>query len=67
MSNFIKIKLRVFLHLIDRTNKFLVQKRSDKKEYCPGYLDLTFGGLVGIQEADKETEVIILILFFIGS
>ncbi len=41
-----------------------MQKRSDKKEYCPGYLDLTFGGLVGIEEADKETEVIILNFIF---
>lgn len=26
--------------------EFFVQRRSLNKKYCPGYLDITFGGLV---------------------
>ena len=30
----------------------LVQKRSMKKDYCPGYFDLANGGVVGADESD---------------
>ena len=31
----------------------LVQKRSLKKDYCPGYYDLANGGVVGADELDE--------------
>jgi isopentenyldiphosphate isomerase len=31
----------------------LVQKRSMKKDYCPGYFDLANGGVVGADESDE--------------
>ena len=38
------------IFVINSQNKILVQTRSMLKEYCPGYLDLVVGGMVG----DKE-------------
>ncbi|TNV75416.1 hypothetical protein FGO68_gene6402 [Halteria grandinella] len=42
----------MFVHTPDR--KILVQKRSLKKDYCPGYYDLANGGVVGGDETDEE-------------
>ena len=33
--------------VLNQKNEILVQTRSMKKEYCPGYLDATVGGVVG--------------------
>lgn len=33
-----------------RTNKYAIQIRSLKKEYCPGYYDLVTGGIIGYNE-----------------
>ena len=33
--------------------RILVQKRSMKKDYCPGYYDLANGGVVGGDETDE--------------
>ncbi len=41
---------------IKKADKFLVQKRSVMKEFCPGYLDLCVGGIVAAGE-DDITEV----------
>lgn len=38
------------IFVINKEGKILVQTRSMTKEYCPGYLDLVIGGVVG----DKE-------------
>mmetsp|Transcript_31213 Transcript_31213/g.41315 ORF Transcript_31213/g.41315 Transcript_31213/m.41315 type:complete len:105 (-) Transcript_31213:145-459(-) len=35
--------------------KLLVQKRTIKKDYCPGYYDLATGGVVGHGEDDDES------------
>jgi isopentenyldiphosphate isomerase len=32
--------------------QILIQKRSEKKEFCPGYYDLCFGGIVSAGEND---------------
>ena len=35
-------------------NKLLVQKRTMKKDYLPGFFDLVTGGVVGHNEDDDE-------------
>jgi hypothetical protein len=39
-------------YLFQKRGKFLVQKRSKFKEYCPSYLDLVIGGVVSTGEDD---------------
>ena len=36
-------------------HKLLVQKRTMKKDYCPGFFDLATGGVVGYGEDDDES------------
>ena len=40
---------------IKSRNRFAVQKRSIKKEYCPGYLDLSSGGIVNSGDNDIKS------------
>ena len=47
--------------VLNSKNEFLVQKRSLKKEYCPGYWSPIIGGILGDKEnieeaAGRETE-----------
>jgi putative hydrolase of the HAD superfamily/pyrimidine and pyridine-specific 5'-nucleotidase len=42
---------------IDRSEYILVQKRSKLKDYCPGRLDPTPGGVVGYGESFRENAV----------
>jgi isopentenyldiphosphate isomerase len=53
LNNLIHRSTAIF---IKKGNKFLVQKRSMMKEFCPGYLDLCVGGVVSANE-DNITEV----------
>ena len=39
---------------INGDKKFVVQKRSMQKDYCPGYIDLAAGGIVGMAEEDID-------------
>ena len=41
------------IFVIDEFQNMCVNKRSKKKDYYPGYLDPSFGGIVGIEEMDK--------------
>ena len=44
-----------YIFLVDpRTKRLHVQRRSDLKDYCPGYLDPTPGGVVGVGEGYGE-------------
>ena len=38
------------IFVIDEKHRFCVNKRSFRKDYCPGWIDLAFGGLVGAEE-----------------
>jgi isopentenyldiphosphate isomerase len=69
-DNFVKVANRKEMRLknlthrstsifVNKGDKFLVQKRSMMKEFCPGFLDLTVGGVVAEGE-DNITEVIIV-------
>jgi len=40
--------------VINSKKEFIVQKRSMLKDYCPGYLDLAAGGVVGAEENEDE-------------
>jgi isopentenyl-diphosphate delta-isomerase type 1 len=40
------------IFVLNKEKEFLIQKRSEKKEFCPGYYDLNFGGVVGAGEDD---------------
>lgn len=46
---------------IRKNDKFLVQKRSNLKEFCPGFLDLCVGGVVSEGE-DDITKVFIVFI-----
>jgi hypothetical protein len=46
-------KFKVFLSYKFR-GEFAVQRRSMKKEYCPGYLDLVTGGVVNADDTDVK-------------
>lgn len=39
----------------DEGKNILIQKRSSKKEYCPSYYDIVFGGVVGSKEIDMDS------------
>ena len=42
-----------YVFIYDTTkNKFLIQKRTTSKDYCPGYYDLATGGVVSAGEDD---------------
>ena len=41
------------IFVIDEKHRFCVSKRSKEKDYCPGWLDLAFGGLVNAEEMDN--------------
>jgi isopentenyldiphosphate isomerase len=47
LNNLIHRSTAIF---IKKEKKFLVQKRSIMKEFCPGYLDLCVGGVVSAGE-----------------
>ena len=38
------------LLVVDEKNNICINKRSMQKDYCPGWLDLTFGGIVSADE-----------------
>ena len=40
------------IFVIDEHQRFCINKRSHSKDYCPGWLDTGFGGVVGAQEMD---------------
>ncbi|CDW86919.1 nudix hydrolase [Stylonychia lemnae] len=40
------------IFVINNQREFIVQKRSTNKFYCPGYIDLVFGGVVGMSETE---------------
>jgi isopentenyldiphosphate isomerase len=40
------------IFVLNEAKEFLIQKRSEQKEFCPGYYDLNFGGVVGAGEND---------------
>ena len=41
-----------YVFIFDReAQQFYIQKRSANKKYCPGYYDLSFGGVVALGEA----------------
>jgi isopentenyldiphosphate isomerase len=44
-----------FAFIKNSKNLFYVQKRSNLKDYCPGYYDPTPGGVVGAGESYEET------------
>ncbi|TNV73157.1 hypothetical protein FGO68_gene2666 [Halteria grandinella] len=39
---------------INEEQKFIVQKRSMNKDYCPGFIDLAAGGVVAFQDTDID-------------
>jgi 8-oxo-dGTP pyrophosphatase MutT (NUDIX family) len=41
--------------VINQKKEFVVQKRSKQKDYCPGWLDLTSGGVIGADENEDES------------
>ena len=42
-----------YIFVLDRlTDKFVIQKRTLLKDYCPGYFDIVTGGVVGAGEDD---------------
>ena len=43
----------VFIYNRDKKS-FIVQKRTITKSYCPGYFDLTTGGVMSIDDEDEE-------------
>lgn len=45
------------IFVINSIKKILIQIRADTKEYCPGYYDLVFGGVVGDKEDMHESAV----------
>ena len=38
------------IFVYDEDYRFCINKRSRRKDYCPGWLDLAFGGIVGVEE-----------------
>jgi isopentenyldiphosphate isomerase len=43
-----------YIFVYNSDGEFYVQKRSMKKDYCPGYFDLANGGVMGADETDEE-------------
>ena len=46
-----------FVYIVCTDGTLLVQKRSQKKDYCPGFFDLSTGGVVGKDETDLQNAV----------
>ena len=46
-----------YVYIVTTSGKLLVQKRTLKKDYCPGYFDLATGGVVGEGEDDDLSAV----------
>lgn len=42
------------IFVINQSKKFIVQKRSLNKDYCPGYIDLAAGGVIGAEDIDED-------------
>ena len=42
------------IFVINQTKKFIVQKRSLQKDYCPGFIDLAAGGVIGADDMDED-------------
>ena len=42
------------IFVINEFQEFCLNKRSNKKDYCPSFLDLSFGGIVSADEINKE-------------
>ena len=40
--------------MINAKREFIVQKRSKNKDYCPSYIDLAAGGVVGIEDTNVD-------------
>lgn len=40
-----------------KTNQFTLQIRSDNKEYCPGFIDITTGGIVSCNEDVSQSAI----------
>jgi hypothetical protein len=40
--------------VINAKRQFVVQKRSKNKDYCPGFIDLASGGVVGMADTDPD-------------
>ena len=43
-----------YIFIKNSEGKLYVQKRTMLKDYCPGYFDLSNGGVVGAEETDDE-------------
>jgi 8-oxo-dGTP pyrophosphatase MutT (NUDIX family) len=43
--------------VINYRQQFVIQKRSKNKDYCPGYLDLAAGGVVGAHEEEDDNAI----------
>ncbi|CDW82227.1 nudix hydrolase [Stylonychia lemnae] len=43
-----------YIFVYNSKGQFYVQKRSIRKDYCPGYFDLANGGVMGADETDIE-------------
>jgi isopentenyldiphosphate isomerase len=43
-----------YIFVYNSQGQFYVQKRSQRKDYCPGYFDLANGGVMGAEETDEE-------------
>ena len=41
------------IFVIDEQMRFCVSKRSSHKDWCPGWFDLAFGGIVAANEVDN--------------
>lgn len=40
--------------MINAKREFIVQKRSKNKDYCPGFIDLAVGGVVGFEDTSVD-------------
>lgn len=40
--------------MVNAAREFVVQKRSLNKDYCPGFLDLAAGGMVGMADESPD-------------
>eukprot|EP00808_Paulinella_micropora_P008754 g42585.t1 len=54
MRRFRKLHRATFVLIINSKGKFIVQKRSAIKDYCPGWLDVSPGGCLGAGESYEE-------------
>ena len=40
--------------MANASKEFIVSKRSKEKDYCPGFIDLAAGGIVGMNDLDPD-------------